>query len=76
MIFKYLSLPVFLVSLAIGIFFVYVYGTDTKVIYVYPTPANVDQFLFKDHADNCFVYEPVLVECPKDSSKIKDIPIQ
>jgi hypothetical protein len=76
MIFKYLSLPVFIVSLALGIFFVYAYGTDMKVIYVYPTPENVNQILFKDKADNCFNYEPELVECPKDISKIKSVPIQ
>lgn len=76
MIFRYLSLPVFLVSLAIGLFFVYAYGTDMKVIYVYPTPENVNEFLFKDDANNCFTYEPQVVECPKDVSKIKSIPIQ
>jgi hypothetical protein len=76
MIFDNISLPIFLVSFAIGLFFAYVMGPDMKVIYVYPTPENVDSILFKDKADNCFQFKQVNVECPKDVSFLSSIPIQ
>ena len=76
MILNYISIPIFLISFAIGLFFVYILGPEMKTIYVYPTPENVDKILFKDKADNCFTFEEQIVECPKDASLISSIPIQ
>ena len=76
MLFNYISLPVFLVSFAIGLFFVYILGPEMKTIYIYPTPENVNKILFKDKADNCFYFEEEVVKCPSDPSKISTIPIQ
>lgn len=76
MIFEHISLPIFLASLAIGIFFVYIWGPETKIVYIYPSPENVEKVLFKDKADNCFYFNQEEVKCPKDESKISTIPIQ
>jgi hypothetical protein len=76
MIFKFINLYVFLVSFAIGLFFVYIYGAEMKKIYIYPSPENVDKILFKDKADNCFCFEQIEVECPKNKALINEIPIQ
>jgi hypothetical protein len=76
MLLNYISIPIFLISFAIGLFFVYILGPEMKTIYVYPTPENVDKILFKDKADNCFTFEEQIVECPKDASLISSIPIQ
>jgi hypothetical protein len=76
MIFNYISLPVFLISFAVGLFFVYVLGPEMKTIYIYPTPESVGKVLYKDKTDNCFLFEETEVECPQDESKISTIPIQ
>ena len=76
MIFDSISLPIFLISFAIGLFFVYVLGPDMKVIHVYPSPENVNSILFKDKADNCFQFKQVSMECPSDESLISSVPIQ
>ena len=76
MILKYISIPAFLISFAIGLFFIYILGPEIKTIYIYPAPENVDKILFKDKADNCFYFDEQEVECPKDESLISKIPIQ
>jgi hypothetical protein len=76
MINKYISFPIFFISLVVGLFFVYIMGPDNRIVYIYPSPENIDKILFKDKADNCFNFEKVEVECPTDPSKISTIPIQ
>jgi hypothetical protein len=76
MLLNYISMPVFLISFAIGLFFVYILGPETKTIFIYPTPENVNKVLFKDKADNCFAFEQEIVDCPKDEFLISKIPIQ
>ena len=73
---EYISLPVFIISLAIGLFFVYILGPDVKVIHLFPTPENSEGIQYKDNTDNCYVYKSEEVECPKDSSKIASVPIE
>ncbi len=76
MFFNKISLPIFLISLCFGLFFVYIFGTDKKIIYIYPTPENINKILYKDKADNCFSLESTEIKCPSDTNKIVDIPIQ
>jgi hypothetical protein len=76
MLLNYISIPIFLISFAIGLFFVYILGPKNKTIYIYPSPENINKILFKDKADNCFTFEEESVECPSDNSLITKIPIQ
>ena len=73
---KYINFPLFLLSLAIGILFVYLFQPELNIIYVYPTPDNENKILYKDKTDNCFKFNAEEVECPRDKTKIKNIPIQ
>jgi len=76
MIFNYISLPIFVISFAIGLFFIYILGPEMKTIYIYPSPESIYKVLFKDKADNCFYFEEQNVECPRDDNLISKIPIQ
>ena len=76
MFLKYISFKVFLVSLSIGLLFAYLSTPPPTIIYVYPTPDNVNQMEYVDKADNCFKFEANEVKCPSDRSLIKKIPIQ
>jgi hypothetical protein len=76
MLLNYISIPVFLASFAIGLFFVYVLGPEMQKIYIYPSPETVNKVLFKDKANNCFHFQEEVVDCPTDISKISSIPIQ
>ena len=70
-----LSWPTFIVSFAIGIFFVYITQVDPKVIIIFPTPDNVDKVQYKDSADNCYHFKHEITECPQDKF-IDSIPVQ
>jgi hypothetical protein len=73
MIFKYLDLKLFLISLSIGLFYIYLAEEYKKVIVIYPTPENVNKYQYKDQSNECFSYELNEVQCP---SKYNTIPIQ
>jgi hypothetical protein len=76
MLTKYISIPAFLLSLIVGLFFIYILGPDIKTILVYPTPENIDKILFKDKGDNCYSFTKTEIDCPADESIISSIPIQ
>ena len=76
MLTKFISIPVFLLSLVVGLFFIYILGPDVKTVFVYPTPENIDKILYKDRGDNCYSFTKTEVDCPADESMIASIPIQ
>jgi hypothetical protein len=73
---KYINIPLFLISLAFGLFAVYVTLPDTRKIYVYPTPENVGVLQYKDKTDTCFSFKQTEVTCPSSNSEITKIPVQ
>ena len=76
MFFKFISLKIFLISLAMGLLFVYLSQPTPSIIYVYPTPQNAGNITYKDKADNCFTFQANEIKCPTDRSKLKTIPLQ
>ena len=73
---KFLNVPLFLISLAVGLFVAYITMPSTQVIYVYPNQENEDKISYKDKADNCFHFKSKEVKCPDDLSKIRSYNIQ
>ena len=76
MLTKYISLPIFLGSFAVGLFFVYILGPEAKTIYIYPSPDNYTKTQYKDNADQCFQFKPVETKCPINPFSIKTVPVQ
>ena len=64
---KYINIPVFIISLAIGLFFVYIYQAEKRVIYVYPRPDNIDQIQYKDATGACFKAKQESTKCSSDA---------
>ena len=75
-VFKYINIPVFLISLLLGMAAVYLTVPDTRTVYLYPTPENVDMLQYRDKTDSCFAFEQKAVSCPKNKQEISKIPVQ
>ena len=67
---KYINIPVFIISLIIGIAMVYITMPDNRKIYVYPTPENISVLRYKDKTDTCFTFQQKEVACPKNEKDI------
>lgn len=74
--FKYISLPAFILSFALGVFYIYMSLPTRRVVTVYPTQDNTDHFNFKDKAHNCFRFEQKEKICPANDDALKTIPMQ
>jgi len=73
---RYIDFRLFFISLAFGILLTYLYQPTPTIIYVYPTPENVNKIMYKDRANNCFRFKSTEVKCPSDASQITTVPIQ
>lgn len=69
---KYIDFKVFLISLSIGLFLNYINDPNKKTIFVYPTPDNINDMQFKDHADKCFSFKSKEVQCPSNKKEIEN----
>lgn len=67
-----ISLPIFIVSLSIGLFVVYITNPKKEVIYIYPKPDNVDKMQYKDNNGSCFSFKSKEVQCPTDPKDIQE----
>ena len=71
-----ISIPLFIISFAVGMFFVYCMGVEPRVIHIYPSPDNIDKYILKDKADNCFKSVKKQVSCPLNKKDIAKTPMQ
>lgn len=75
-IFKKIKPIYFFVSFAIGLLVVYLITPPPQVVVKFPSPFNAGQVVYKDKADQCFVYRADKSTCPADKALIKEQPIQ
>ena len=75
-VFNHISWPAFIVSFALGVFYIYISLPTRRVVTVYPTQDNADHFNFRDKAHNCFRFEQEAKPCPANDDALKTIPMQ
>ena len=73
---KFISVPVFIISLAIGLFLSYIVMPRPEVILVYPTPDNINTIQYKDQSGTCFGFTAKKIRCPKDNASVREYPVQ
>ena len=73
MIFQYLNFKWFLISMAVGLFYIYIAEEYKTTILICPTPDKLKEYQYRDKTDNCFSYDLETVECPL---QVNTIPIQ
>ena len=66
----------FIISFCVGLVYIYFTNNEQKVIIKYPTPMNVGKTVYKDDNGVCYKYHIKKVECPEDTTKIKNVDIQ
>jgi hypothetical protein len=76
MFYDMIYFPAFLISLVVGLFLVYAFNPTPTVIYVYPTPENINKLQYKDYANNRYEFTSKEVKCPNDKQLINIIPVQ
>ena len=75
-IFKFINAKLFILSLLIGLFAVYIFMPDMRIIRVYPTPENVTILQYKDQTDTCFSLKQTEVSCTDNADAITKVPFQ
>jgi len=75
-IMKFINIPLFLISLSIGLFVTYVTGPKANTIYVYPNPDNLEKVNYKDHTDTCYKFTAQEVKCPSNKAQIRSYNVQ
>lgn len=66
--------PIFLISFSIGLLYIYIAGPERKAIIKYPTPFN-SKIVYKDNANNCYIYESKKVSCTENPTKTIPQPV-
>jgi hypothetical protein len=62
----------FLVSLAIGLFIVYVFHPKPEVVVKFPSPYNAGNIIYRDAHDSCYEYKAIPTSC--DGNEL-DLPV-
>jgi hypothetical protein len=66
---KYIYISFFLLSFIVGLIYFYFSEPEKQIIYIHPTPDNVEQNIYKDKSNSCYKYTQEEVECIGDISE-------
>lgn len=66
----------FLISLCVGLLYIYLNEDYKHVIVLYPTPQNISKYTYVDKANNCFNYDLNETKCPTNEKEFVKINVQ
>ena len=66
----------FLISLCVGLLYIYLNEDYKHIIVLYPNPQNIGKYTYVDKANNCFNYDLNERECPKNEDEYVKISVQ
>ena len=73
MLFNIIDFKYFILSLSIGLLYIYLSNDYKKVVVIYPNPHNLDKFTYIDQAENCFNYELSETTCPSNTNEYVNV---
>lgn len=76
MLFKFIDFKYFLISLSVGLLYIYLTNEYKKVIVLYPNPHNLNKYTYVDKANNCFNYELQEAKCPYSNKEYVKVNIE
>lgn len=68
--------PIFFISLAVGLFFVYMVQPKYKEVLVFPTPENINKVQYMDNSSTCYEFEEQEIACPANKEEIENYHVQ
>ena len=66
----------FLISLCVGLLYIYLNEDYKQIIILYPNPQNIGKYTYVDKANNCFNYDLNETMCPKNENEFVDIKVE
>ena len=72
--FKYVDLKYFILSLSLGLLYIYLIDDPKNVVLLYPTPHSFKDYLFKDFLNNCYQLNMKEVSCYETKMNVEDLP--
>jgi hypothetical protein len=66
----------FLIGFFIGVVGILFWKENTRLIYKYPHPSNVNNLVYRDPNGVCYRYKANEVSCDKNEASIKPYPLQ
>ncbi len=76
MLFKIINFKYFLISLCVGLLYIYLTNEHKKVIVLYPNPHNLKKYSYVDKANNCFNYNLQKSKCPSNKKEYVNVNIE
>lgn len=70
---KYFHIPTFIISLSLGLLYVYLNQPSLKPIHVYPQPNQENSIQYQDKAQRCYMYHTKEKPC---NANAVEFPIQ
>lgn len=65
-IFDFIDPFIFMLALAIGVMFTYIFQEEPTIVFKHPSPDNINNTVYTNSEGSCYRYEMSNVDCPSD----------